>query len=93
MSSTTLIFVELVELYTLHGERPPRNFQARASHSCAATCEIAWEDVAIIDTCKVVQVRLLFFHCMPAGRYFDSTPDSREACSSVLMITVRFVRC
>ena len=33
MSLMTLIFVELVELYTLHGERPPAifNFQERAS--------------------------------------------------------------
>ena len=32
MLITLLIFVELVELYTLHGERPPAicNFQARA---------------------------------------------------------------
>ena len=34
-----------------------------------------------------------FFYCMPAGLHSDSTPDSRQACSSVLMITVRFVRC
>ena len=33
MLLTSLIFVELVELYTLHGERPPAifDFQARAS--------------------------------------------------------------
>ena len=33
MLLTSLIFVELVELYSRHGERPPAifNFQARAS--------------------------------------------------------------
>ena len=54
---TSLVFVELVELYTLHGERPPAifNFQARhGRRSCAATCQITREDGAIIDICMVV---------------------------------------
>ena len=58
--------------------------------------------LAIRDPCPFVHglllfiiflVRLLFFHCMPAGHHPDSTPDSRQACSSVLTITtVRAVR-
>ena len=53
MLLTSLIFVELVELYALHGERPPRIFRY-GRRSCAATCQITREGGAIIDICTVV---------------------------------------
>ena len=48
MLLTSLIFVDLVELYALHGERPPAIFR-HGSRSCPATCQITREDGAIID--------------------------------------------
>ena len=36
MLLTSLIFVELAQLYTLHGERPPRNFQFSGTGVVAA---------------------------------------------------------
>ena len=45
--------------------------------SCAATCPITRKGGAVIDICIIVfLVRMLFFHCMPADRHSDSTPDS-----------------
>ena len=54
MILTSLIFVELIELYTLHGERPPAifNFQ-RGGRSGTATCQITREDGAITDVWMV----------------------------------------
>ena len=79
MLLTSLIFVDLVEqLYTLHGERPPANFNFRhGRRGCVATCQITREEGAIIDSFMAV-FGLLFFHRMPAGRHSDSTPDSRR---------------
>ena len=70
MLLTSLIFAELVELYTVQGERPPAIFR-HGRRSCVATCRI------ILGACGFL-VRLLFFHCMPAGLHSDSTPDSRR---------------
>ena len=53
MLLTSLIFVELVKLYTLHGERPPAIFR-HGRRSCAATRQITREDGAINDICMVV---------------------------------------
>ena len=44
--------VELLESYTLHGERSP-SIVRHGNRSCAATCQITREDVAIIDICMV----------------------------------------
>ena len=81
MLLTSLLLVEFVEeLYTLQGERPAAIIR-HGRRSCAATCQITREGGAIIDTCTVVfgfLVPLLLFHCMPADRHSDSTPDSRR---------------
>ena len=49
---TPQIFVELVELHTLHEERPPQFSVTGAERlrSCAATCQITREDGAIIES-------------------------------------------
>ena len=61
------------------GNDPPQfSIFRHGRRSCAATCQITREDGAIIDICEVVLVRLVFFHCMPAGRHSDSTPHSRR---------------
>ena len=53
MIFTSLFFVKLVELYTIHGERPPTIFRS-GRRSCDATCQIGREDLATIDNCMVV---------------------------------------
>ena len=56
MLLTSLTFVELVELYTLHEERPPAIFKNIFRHgrrSCAATCQTTRKDGFIIDICMV----------------------------------------
>ena len=61
------------------GDDPPQLSIFRYGRcSCAATCQITRENGAIMDICMVVFVRLLFFHCIPAGRHSDSTPGSRR---------------
>ena len=60
MLLTSLIFVELVELYTLHGERPPAIFRHGRS-SCAGTCLITREGGAIIDICMVFSCSIALF--------------------------------
>ena len=58
-------FVELVELYTLHGERHPAIFR-HGRRSCAATFQITREDLAIIDICMAFFGSIaLFFHACP----------------------------
>ena len=80
MLLTSLIFVDFAEeLCTLHGERPAANFNFRhGGRSCAATCQITREGGASLVFVWCFLVRLLLFHCMPAGRHSDSTPDSRR---------------
>ena len=46
--------------------------------SCAATCQIAREDGAIIDICMVVFGSVALFSLHARGRHSDSTPDSRR---------------
>ena len=77
MFLTSLIFVELVELYTLHGERPPAffNFQARPSYLRCNQSDNSGNG-AIIDILQGFLVRLLFFHCMPVGRHALQTADA-----------------
>ena len=57
MLLASLIFVELVETYTLYGERPRAIFNSQGTgvvaQSCAATCQITREGGAIIDICMV----------------------------------------
>ena len=68
MLLTLLIFVELIESYTLHGERPPAiSIFRHGRRSCAATCQITREDGAIIDICMVVfgSIALFFTACPP----------------------------
>ena len=77
---TALIFVELVELYTLHGERSSAIFR-HGRRSCAATCQILgkmWRSLIFVWWFHVL--RLLFFNCMPAGRHSDSTPAAALRC-------------
>ena len=65
MLLTSLIFEELVKLYTLHGERPPAILIFRhGRRSCAATCQINREAGAIIDFCMVFfgSIALLSLH-------------------------------
>ena len=66
MLLTSLIFVELVELYTLHGERPPAIFR-HGRRSCAAICQIVREDVAIIDICMVFFCSIALFSMHARG--------------------------
>ena len=51
-------------MYTLHGERSPTIFR-HGRRSCAATCQITRENVAIIDICMVVfgSIALFFTAC------------------------------
>ena len=75
-----VIFVELIELKScilFMGNDPPHFSGTSVVHSCAVTCQITREDVAIIDICMVVSIRLLCFHYMAAGRQSDSTPDTK----------------
>ena len=62
-------FCRLVELYTLHGERLPRNFQFSrtgvVAQKCPSTCQITREDGAIIDFLLRFLVRLLLFTACP----------------------------
>ena len=54
MFLTSLIFVELVELYTFMGNDPPQfSIFRHGRSSCAATCQRTQEDGAIIDICIV----------------------------------------
>ena len=84
-------FVELVELYTLHGERPPAMFR-HGRRGCAATCQITRDDGAIIDIGMVVfgSIALFSLHARGSSLWQHSRQQAR---SSVLTITVRFVRC
>ena len=76
MLLASLIFVELVELYNLNGERPTTIFRD-GCRSCAATCQVVREDVAIIDTCMVSFCSIaLFFAACPRV----VTPDSNRCC-------------
>ena len=61
----------------------PRKFKFSGTSVVAAlaTCQLTREEGAIIDICTLVWwflVRLLLFHCMPAGRHSDSTRDRRR---------------
>ena len=69
MLLTSLIFVELVELYTLHGGRLPQfSIFRHGRRSCAATCQITRrEDEAIIDICKVVFGSIALFSLHARG--------------------------
>ena len=85
MILTSLIFVELVELHTLHGAvrwgTTPCNFQFSGTGAVAALQPVGpfgkpWRSLTFVWW---FLVRLLFFHCMPAGRHSDSTlPHSRR---------------
>ena len=66
-SLTSLIFVELlvlVESYVYPWGTTPRNFQAAASYSCAATCQITRKDGAIIDI-FIQSIVYFWFDCSP----------------------------
>ena len=70
--TTSLVFVELVELYTLHGfmvwNDPPRfSIFRHGRRSCAATCQITREDGAIIDICMVVFGSIALFSLLARG--------------------------
>ena len=68
MLLTSLIFVELVELYTLHGGRPPQfSIFRHGRRSCAATCQITRKDGAIIDICVVVFGSIALFSLHARG--------------------------
>ena len=70
MFLTSLIFVELVELNTPHGERPPAIFKNIFRHgrrSCAATCQITREGAAIIAICMVVFGSIALFSLHSRG--------------------------
>ena len=56
-------------------ETTPRNFQGR---DCAFCQIVRAGDVAIVVICVVVFGSIALFHCMPAGRHSDSTPDSKR---------------
>ena len=55
---------------------PPMYIIRHGRRSCAANYQITREGGAINDICMVVLVPLLLFHCMPARRHSDSTPEA-----------------
>ena len=63
------------------GNDPPQiSIFRHGRRSCAATCQITGEGGAIIGTWYLFGGFWFdcLFHCMPAGRHSDSTPDSRR---------------
>ena len=67
--------------------KDPLNYQGRGiiRSSCAApffvkTSGKRWRSMIVVWW---FLIRLLFFHCMSASRHSDSTPDSKQACSSL----------
>ena len=90
--TSSLFFVVLAELYTLHGERPPAIRMdvvliavlhlVRQSGKARRSLIFVW----------LFLVRLLFFHCMSAGRTLTA-PQTAGVFLSVFTTTVRFVRC
>ena len=69
MLLTSLIFVELVELYNpFMGNDPPQfSIFRHGRRSCAATCHITREDGAIIDICMVVFGSIALFSLHARG--------------------------
>ena len=82
--TSSLFFVVLAELYTLHGERPPA---IRRDVVLIAVLHLVRQSGktrrSLIFVWCFFLVRLLFFHCLSAGRHSDSTPDSRRVPLSV----------
>ena len=73
--------VELVEeFYTLHGERAPAIFNFSGTGVVVALQPVKKLRKAGRSLVWWVLVRLLLFHCMPAGRHSDSTQDSGRVC-------------
>ena len=68
MLLTSLIFVELVELYTVHGDDSPQfSIFRNGRRSFAATCQITREDGATIDICLVVFGSIALFSLHARG--------------------------
>ena len=58
------------------GNGPPQfSIFRHGRRSCAATCQIIRRSLISV---LWFMVPLFLFHCMPAGRHSDSTPDSRR---------------